>query len=268
MSNFLIESLEILKKKLSDKDLPKIKDVIIGRKYLAVLLEGYLGTGYAPRRPTPTCTVFNKAGKLQQEPTVQLAEYVSSEDVLERAIGVACLNALTQFLIDEYKEEYYYYTNYDVLKYIPVSKDSVVGMVGRIGPFINFLNNNSRELIIIDDNPAIPKGKTELGYTISRSIESLEEVDILVMTGSTVIEHSLEGPLNAAKNANFKIVVGPTASWIPDKAFELGLNGVCGMKFKEPEKAFRTIMQGGGTILFAKYAEKYIFAREPIPNIN
>ncbi|MBD3212382.1 MAG: hypothetical protein GF311_07225 [Candidatus Lokiarchaeota archaeon] len=122
--------------------------------------------------------------------------------------------------------------------------------------------------IIFNSSVRQKSGKTELGYTISRSIESLEEVDILVMTGSTVIEHSLEGPLNAAKNAHFKIVVGPTASWIPDKAFELGLNAVCGMKFKEPEKAFRTIMQGGGTMFFAKYAEKYIFAREPIPNIN
>lgn len=264
MSNFLRKSLDLLKKSLCDKVIPDTQDVLIGRKYLAVLLKDYLGTGYAPRQPTPTCNVFNKAGKLHELSAFDLADYVTSENVLERAIGVSSLNALTQFYIDEYKEQYNFYTNYDVLEYIPVSKNTRVGMVGRIGPFVNFLTKKSEKLIIVDDNPAISEGKNERGYILSRDIETLEGVDILILTGSTVIEHSLETPLNAAKNAIFKIVIGPTASWIPDVAFELGLDAVCGMKFKEPEKAFRTIMQGGGTKFFSKYAEKYILAKDPI----
>ncbi len=268
MSEFLKKTLKILKDELKGRDIPETREVLIGKKFIAILLEGYLGTGYAPRKDTPTCNVFKGAGTLHKSSAIDLAEFASSGDPFERAIGVAALNALSQYLIDENKGRYNYYSNLNILKLLPLSPENKVGMVGVIGPFIEYLNKNSAEFIVVDDNPAIPVGKTKQGYIISHDIESIENVDILLMTGSTIIEHSLEGPLNAAKNARFKVVIGPTASWIPDIGFDLGLNAVCGMKFREPLKAFRTIMQGGGTMYFANYADKYTLTKEEIPNLN
>jgi uncharacterized protein (DUF4213/DUF364 family) len=62
------------------------------------------------------------------------------------------------------------------------------------------------------------------------------------------------------------MVVGPTASFIPDHAFELGIDAVSGMTFIEIEKAFRTIMEGGGTRYFSKYAEKYTITVKELSN--
>jgi uncharacterized protein (DUF4213/DUF364 family) len=257
-----------LKDELKGKNIPETKEVLIGKKFMAVLLEGYLGTGYAPRKDTPTCNVFNGAGTLHEKTAIELAEFASSDDSFERAVGVAALNALSQYIIDENKEKYNFYSNLDILKLLPLNPGSKVGMVGVIGPFVQYLTKNSREFVIVDDNPAIPEGKTPQGYIISRNIESIGDADIVLMTGSTIIEHSLEGPINVVKNATFKVVIGPTASWIPDMAFDLGLNAACGMRFKEPLKAFRTIMQGGGTRYFAKYADKYTLTKEKLPNIK
>lgn len=264
MSEFLKRTLKILKDGLKGKDIPETMEVLIGKKFMAVLLDGYLGTGYAPRKDTSSCNFFNDAGKLHKIPAIQLAEFVTSDDPSERAVGVAALNALSQFLIDENKDKYNFYSNLDILTILPLSPEIKVGMVGLIGPFVQYLTENSAEFIIVDDNLAIPEGKTKQGYIISRDIESLGDVDVLLITGSTIIEHSLEGPINAVKNARFKVVIGPTASWIPDIAFDLGINAACGMKFREPLKAFRTIMQGGGTKFFAKYADKYTLSKEEI----
>jgi len=266
MSDFLKKTLKVLIDKVKEKDIPETKEVLIGKKFMAVLLDGYLGTGYAPREDTPTCNVFNGAGILHNKNAIELAEFVSSDDVFERAVGVAAINALSQYVIDENKENYNFYSNLDILKLLPLTPESKVGMVGVIGPFIQYLTKNSKEFVIVDDNPAIPEGKTPQGYVISRDIKSIAHTDIVLMTGSTIIEHSLEGPINAVKNATFKVVIGPTASWIPEIAFDLGINAACGMRFKEPLKAFRTIMQGGGTRYFAKYADKYTLTKEKIPS--
>ena len=264
MSDFLEKTLKVLKDKLKGKEIPETKEVLIGKKFMAVLLEGYLGTGYAPRKDTPTCNVFNGAGLLHEKTAIELAEYATSDDSFERAVGIAALNALSQFVIEMNKENYNFYSNLDILKVLPLSPESKVGMIGVIGPFVEYLTNNSKKFIIVDDNPAITEGKTPQGYIISRDIKSLADADIVLMTGSTIIEHSLEGPINIVKNATFKVVIGPTASWIPDIAFDLGLNATCGMRFKEPLRAFKTIMQGGGTRYFAKYADKYTLTKKEI----
>ena len=61
MSDFLKKTLKVLIDKVKEKDIPETKEVLIGKKFMAVLLDGYLGTGYAPREDTPTCNVFNVA---------------------------------------------------------------------------------------------------------------------------------------------------------------------------------------------------------------
>ncbi|MBN1801838.1 MAG: DUF364 domain-containing protein [Candidatus Lokiarchaeota archaeon] len=264
MSNFLNKTFKVLEKGLTDKSLPKTREVLIGRKFMAVLLENYLGACYGPRTSFPTCNIFDKPGELDEISVIELIEYINSDDLIERAIGIASLNALSQYFIDENKEKYNYYSNFNLLSFLPILPESRVGMVGLIGPFINYLNERVTELIVIEDNPLIPQGKTKQGFFVYRDLDALEDVDILIITGSTVIEHSIEKPLNIAKSANFKVVIGPTSSWIPDVAFALGFNAVCGMKFYEPEKAFRIIMQGGGTQYFSKYADKYTLTKEKI----
>jgi uncharacterized protein (DUF4213/DUF364 family) len=139
-------------------------------------------------------------------------------------------------------------------------------MVGRIGPFVKFLAKHSAGLTIVDDNPALSEGPQGPGAVLSRKIENIEDADVLIITGSGSVEHSLEEPLKIASNAVFKMVVGPTASWIPQAAFQLGIDAVSGMTFIEREKAFRTIMEGGGTMRFVKYTEKYTLTPEEVRN--
>ncbi len=266
MSNFLKKTRTVLESKLKGIHIPDTREVLIGRIYQAVLLEGAMGVGYAPRNATTTCTVFKKPGELYQTSSTELADMVLSEEPLERAVGLAAVNALSQLIIAARSEEYNRYTDLDTLEYIPLNKDSKVGIVGRIDPFINFLAKNSAGVTIIDDNPAISEGSLGKGVKLSRKIEDIEDSDILIITGSTMIEHSLEEPLKAASNAVFRMVVGPTASWIPDVAFQLGVDVVSGMTFIDIEKAFRTIMEGGGTRYFSKYAEKYTITVKEISN--
>ena len=131
-------------------------------------------------------------------------------------------------------------------------------------PFVNYIVKNSASFKIVDDNPALNPGPQALGHVLTRNIEDLEDCDVVIITGSTVIENSIEKPLKIAKNADFKIIIGPTASWLPDVAFQMGADAVSGMRFKEPKKAFIVIMEGGGTRDFSKHAEKYTITKDEI----
>jgi uncharacterized protein (DUF4213/DUF364 family) len=268
MSRFLIQTKEILKEKLEGKKLPDVKSVLIGRKYLAVLLDTNLGVCYGPRKTSPTCTIFKDPGNIRKKHVLDLLEFVGSDSLIERGIGIATTNALTQFYLHQNPENYNFYTDKDILKLLPLKKDITVGMVGRIGPFIKFLANHSAHLTIIDDNPAFSEGKIQEGVEITRDIKKLKDVEILLLTGSSIVEHSIEKPLQIAQKARFKSIIGPTASWIPNISFDLGADVIGGMQFFDPEAAFRTIMEGGGTRYFSKFADKYLLTKEPISNSN
>ncbi|MFO8020470.1 MAG: DUF364 domain-containing protein [Promethearchaeia archaeon] len=263
MSNFIKKTKVVLEKKMEGKDFPETTSVLIGRKYLAVLLEEILGVCFGPRSESSKCNVFTNPGELCRMDASELLNYVESDNLIEKGIGIATMNALSQFYIQENPKEYNKYNNLDTLKLLPLQKDRKVGMVGRIRPFVKLLVKRSANLIIVDDNPSLSTGKPQDGLIITRDIDDLQDIDILIVTGSTVVEHTVEKPLEVAKDAIFKIIIGPTSSWIPDVAFELALDAVAGMEFKDSESAFRTIMEGGGTRNFGKYANKYILTKEP-----
>ena len=58
------------------------------------------------------------------------------------------------------------------------------------------------------------------------------------------------------------VLVGPTASFIPDILFDYGVNIIGGLKIFDSKAVLRVIQEGGGTKLFIKYGKKYNLERE------
>lgn len=264
MLNFISKTKDLLLERVANIDVPPTESVLIGRNFEAVLLKGTLGVCYGPREPTPTCTAFSKPGTLKKTDAKELLELVDSPNSIQRAIGISALNALSQWYILNNNDRYIRTINKDILEILPIDKDTKVGMVGKIGPFIKFLKAKSKKLVVVDDNPNLSPQSQKQGFILTRNIEDIEDSDILIITGSTVTEHSLERPLSTAKDANYRAVIGPTASWIPDIAFEMGFDVVCGMTFTNPKLAFEVIMEGGGTRQFSKHADKYILSKDSL----
>jgi uncharacterized protein (DUF4213/DUF364 family) len=262
MSSFNQETLRLMKERISGVEIPRTLQVLIGRKFQGVLLEDYLGVAYSPRgEVSKTCKLTGNPGTFYQTAADELAELVLSQDPIEHCLGFAALNALCQFVIGREEEKYNIYYKADVIKCLPLDKNTTVGMVGMIGPFIPPLVRNVKDLLILEDNPKVEPGRKTQGYAITRNPKDLADRDVMIITGSSVIEHSLEEVIDVTKNAFYKIVIGPTASWLPEIAFSLGIDAVGGMRYTDPDFAFRIIMEGGGTSDFARFAEKYIITK-------
>lgn len=89
---------------------------------------------------------------------------------------------------------------------------------------------------------------------------------MLVITGTTLLNNTLEPLLATAKPGGAIVVVGPTASMLPDAFFRRGVTMLGGDIVTDPDVLLDTIAEGGsGYHFFGKSAEKTnIFRESPI----
>ncbi len=132
-------------------------------------------------------------------------------------------------------------------------------------PLIKEISELTNLITIIEDSLSL---KPELKkYKILQNINQLKDneltTDILICTGTALINNTLEEILNKFKRRAQKIVlIGPTASMIPDILFDYGVDIVGGMEILDSQATIQVIQEGGGTQLFKKYGKKYNLIKE------
>jgi uncharacterized protein (DUF4213/DUF364 family) len=169
------------------------------------------------------------AGSLTQLSALQLAEYARSDNVLEASIGMAAINSLID--IDEAKcvKE----NALDVLALKGSGKN--IAIVGRF-PWIPKLQKIARTLWVIEQSPhegELPAAAAE---------EVLPQADVVGITGTSFVNHTVERLLDLSKNS-FVVIVGPTTPLSP-VLFDYGVDILAGAKVIEPNKTIRSISQG------------------------
>ena len=123
-----------------------------------------------------------------------------------------------------------------------------VGLVG-YGVYIKFFLNKCKEFHAFDLSPQdkvlsyrISKDNTEvypkdiyfhLGEDALKHKDILESLDIIIMSGSTLVNESYLDILHACKNATIKGIYGPSSELSPDYLFECGYNYIFSMDAKD-----------------------------------
>jgi hypothetical protein len=70
----------------------------------------------------------------------------------------------------------------------------------------------------------------------------LPKCDVVGITGTSFINHTLEGLLNLCKGA-YVLLIGPTSPLSPI-LFDYGIDAICGSKVIDPDKLIRSISEG------------------------
>ncbi|MFH0998084.1 MAG: DUF364 domain-containing protein [Pseudomonadota bacterium] len=249
---------EVQKRSACLEDLPGIRMVAISLGYTFVeLSNGTMGICSTPRFGSESCAHYPRAGTLAKKHTLELTELMLSPHPLEKCVGIAAVNAVSQMIMDQ-EPDHYRFSETDFLDHLPFGEQRLrVGMVGNIGPFVPFLLTYASSLTIVDNNPALFPGFQENGYIISRNIADLTEVDALIITGSSAAVGDFDQVIESAKSARFIGVVGPSAGWLPDPAFRRGVHAVAATKIIDISGARRAILEGGGTPQFIRCGRKY-----------
>jgi len=274
MLSVIAETIEILKE-MSPTPLQDvwIDDLVIGIFFTGVKLStGHAGCAFTPIGEVPeavccptTAARMPQAGNLEGTLVSEILKYTLDPNVLKSAIGVATLNALTQWIIEsDEKGGYQVIKDKDGFDLLEIQPHETVSLIGAFGPYIRRLKTMGNPFFVIERNPqTLRVDKMKYFKPESEMSSALEESDVVIITGTAIVNHSIDKILSFITNGKRTAIVGPTASMIPDAFFKRGLEVVAGVRIIEPDLMMKILKQGGSAYhLLKDCSEKIAFVRK------
>ena len=168
-------------------------------------------------------------GNLTRKTALELAEYAKSESLLEASIGMATINSLID--IDESRciEK----NAFEII--LEKGQGKNVAIVGHF-PWIPKLKGKTKNLWVLEQR------LREGDLPAKQADKILPECDVVGITGTSFINHTLEGLLSLCKEA-YILLIGPTSPISPI-LFDYGIDAICGSKIIDPDKLVRSISEG------------------------
>lgn len=195
---------------------------------------------------------------------MQFAEEALSGSPLQKAVGIAVMNALSNaYLAQGQSRGYVVKSGVDPLDELPLPDDAFVVVVGALAPYLRLLKTRGKPFCVLEQDPATLKTDEMPFYApAERACEKIPHADVLIATGTTLINGTLEGLLMLARRDAQIIVVGPTASMLPNAFFRRGVYAVGGIQVTDPDALLDILAEGGsGYHFFGKAAEKVSMVR-------
>ncbi|MCD6586196.1 MAG: DUF364 domain-containing protein [Desulfobacteraceae bacterium] len=228
----------------------RIKDIRIGLGYTAVMLDnGQVGLAYTPHRDMPHgCTLLPGFIPKKNIPASTLLEFITSDNTVETAVGLATANALIDFnSID--------FTYGDVLESHLLDANDCVGMVGNFAPLIASIRQKAKSLLIFEQIDQ-PKGDLIPSAEIDKR---LPDCTVALITATSIINHSFDRILQAAINCREIIILGASTPLIPDVFSQTPVTSLSGVIVTDSEEILRIISFGGGMRMFKNCIKKVNF---------
>jgi len=169
-------------------------------------------------------------GFLLNRSTKELAQMCYSESILEAAIGMATINSLLE--VDEGRCQNL--NARDLI--IERGTGKRVAIVGHF-PFIPRLRETVRELWVMEKNP----GEGDL--TEAEAGNYIPQADVVGITGSAFINHTIEQLLALCNADAYVVVLGETTPLSP-VLLDYGIDAVAGTIVTDPDLALRCISEG------------------------
>jgi uncharacterized protein len=176
------------------------------------------------RRDADTANTF------AEQSALKLARSALMEDILEASLGLAAINSLTE--IDE--SQCVEINAGDFL-----SKEGVDRNVAVIGhfPFTDDLRRTAKNLWVMD------KWRRPGDYAEGDAEEYLPQSDIVAISSTTLINHTLSDLLKLCPRKSLKMLLGPTTP-MTSVLFDFGIDIVSGSVVIDERGALRAIGEG------------------------
>jgi hypothetical protein len=171
-----------------------------------------------------------EVGRLHAKTARELAEYARSENLLEASIGVAAINSLLE--VDENRS--IEANAVDVL--VENGRGKNVALVGHF-PFIPKLRSAVGKLWVIEQHPV------EGEFTAEDAPDLIPLADVVAITSSALINHTLDGLLALCRPGALVMGLGPSTPLSP-VLFAHGISLLSGARVADESGVLRTVSQG------------------------
>ncbi len=216
---------ELLASQLSTNLSGKADHVFIGLNWTAVVGPLGVGLAHSPARGASGCNGLPAPGSYAGQKLAELASLTNSENVFEKSIGYAAINAFHNRFDLEGNDT----NGLDLIQ--DFGKQTVV-----VGQFPGLATRVPNAAVIERD----PKSGC---YPESAAADLLPNAKHVLITASALTNGSLSELLTFTKGAHI-VLVGPSAPLSPT-LFDWGVNAICGFVAKNTEALLQTVMEGG-----------------------
>jgi len=162
--------------------------------------------------------------EITNRPVDEIISWLLSEDTLKKTAGLAVLNALSQDFLINNPGAYRLDTESDLSDLLQLDKSTRLGVVGFFGPMMNMMMEKAGELNVVELSGTLPQGSYP--FPISDNPETLRGCDKVLVTATSVLNDTLPHVMPHCTDAAFVAMMGPTAGFLPDTVFALGIDAV------------------------------------------
>lgn len=162
-----------------------------------------------------------------------------------------------------------------------IRRGQTVVVVGAFVPFLRELKRRGQSYLVLEQDPATLKADELPFYRHASEAPSVvPQADVLLVTGTTLLNDTLEEILELARPDACKVVVGPTVGLAPDAYLRRGCDVLGTIQVTRADEFLDVLAQGGsGYHFFGRSAQKIVLrshqrirtresARAYVPNVR
>ncbi len=232
-----------------------VKDLVIGLALTAVELDnGNIGVSYTlTEHLPPGCSAFSFGQDVIGKDAAEVAGLAKrGTDDAQRGVGMAVLTAASrsQDLAD-----------IETLKSsfgVEILPTDTVGMIGFIPSIAARFPKESKNLIIFDIAVSEFGKEIENVYPMEEQVKRLPECDVVILTGTTMINHTIDNLLKICSNARDIVMVGSSTPMFPGAFRDTNIKTLAGSWWSNDnkEELFKIISTAGGINYLHKFMIK------------
>lgn len=225
----------ILKNLLDRAQGVRVADVRVGLGYSAVQLDdGNLGVAFTfTDQARGGCTVFHGMRPLASRPASDLLSLLASADPIEAGVGLACANALAN-------RKGIGAVDGDVLDRVELGPQDDVAMVGHFGPLVGAIKKRAHSLVVLE-RVTTPTGELR---PMQEFVDVLPKSQVVFITATSIINHTIDDLLTAAKGCREVVVLGPSTPLLPEAFAGESVTMLSGVLAKAPKDILRVVSEG------------------------
>jgi uncharacterized protein len=253
-----------------------VERVVVGLFFTGVRLDnGFCGACATPIKTIPeavccpsSAMAMPFSGKLRGRPAIELAREALSPHGIRRAVGIAALNALAELCWQHRPHpETLLRVGVDAFDATEIRPGERVVVVGAFVPFLKELKRRGQPFLVLEQDPATLKPDEMPHFRPAEQAPAVvPQADVLLITGSTLVNATLEDLMALARPQARVTVVGPTVGLLPDAFLARGADILGSVRITEPDAFLDLLAEGGsGYHFFGRSAQKVALVRRPSP---
>jgi uncharacterized protein (DUF4213/DUF364 family) len=204
-------------------------------------------------------------GKIRGRRVSEVLGEARRDHGLRRTLAIAAMNALADAAWDRApRPGCTLHTGVDAFDLARIAPGDHVVVVGAFGPFLKELRRRKQSFHVLEQDARTLKPEELPFFRPSEDApDVVPRADVLFVTGTTLVNDSIDELLALARPGAEIVVVGPTVGLVPDALFERGVRVAGGIRVTDPDALLDVLSEGGsGYHFFGRSAEKVALVRD------